>query len=153
MLFTLNCNGFNKFFIVLKKSAALKLPTFYILNLLRRDRFPFHRLYGRSEVQYKDKGFNQRKGYHFHNCTFTYHGKKYGKGAENQKCAYGESFKLLMLFYVEYEKQSNRCHGKSDKAACCDPMSESFGIPVLNAVTESEGNAHHTYKAQHTKGV
>ncbi len=58
-----------------------------------------------------------------------------------------------MLFSLENEEQSYGSYGESNEETCCNPMSNSLGIPILDAVAESQGDEAHADKADSAKGI
>lgn len=56
-----------------------------------------------------------------------------------------------MLFAVDYKKESNRSNSKGYKCTCCNPVGNSFLVPVLDTVTEGDCHKSHTEKAEHTE--
>lgn len=58
-----------------------------------------------------------------------------------------------MLLSLADEEQSYGCDGEGDEKACCYPMCDSLGIPVLDAVAESQSDEAHADKADSAKGI
>lgn len=58
-----------------------------------------------------------------------------------------------MLFNVCNKEQYNGGKGEDDENSCCNPMGNSLGIPILNAVTECQSNNAHTYKSEGAENV
>ena len=58
-----------------------------------------------------------------------------------------------MLFSFATEKQGDGSYSESNEKACCNPMCNSFGVPVLDAVTESQGDEAHADEADSAKGI
>ena len=58
-----------------------------------------------------------------------------------------------MLFSVSYEKEDNGCKSEHDENSRSNPVSDSLGIPVFNAVSESESHNTHADKSESTENV
>ncbi len=58
-----------------------------------------------------------------------------------------------MLFSLENEEQSYGSYGESNEESGGNPMRNSLGIPILDAVAESQCDEAHTDKADSAKGI
>ena len=58
-----------------------------------------------------------------------------------------------MLLSLANEKQGDGSYSESNEKTCCNPMCNSFGVPVLDAVTESQGDEAHADEADSAKGI
>lgn len=58
-----------------------------------------------------------------------------------------------MVFSLADEKQSYGCNCESNEKSRSNPMGNSLGVPVGNAVSESQCNEAHTDKADNAKGI
>ena len=58
-----------------------------------------------------------------------------------------------MLLSLANEKQGDGSYSESNEKACCNPMCNSFGVPVLDTVAESQGDEAHADEADSAKGI
>ena len=58
-----------------------------------------------------------------------------------------------MLLSLANEKQGDGSYSESNEKACCNPMCNSFRVPVLDAVAESQGDEAHADEADSAKGI
>lgn len=105
------------------------------------------------EVYDEKEKFNKCNRNHFHQCTLSDKDENHNEGHKNHHGAYSENDEVLVFFSVLDKGEKERYYCESNEESRCNPMSNSFGIPVLDAVTEGKSNNTYTYERKKTEEV
>lgn len=96
--------------------------------------------YSFGEINNEQENLNKCNGYHFHKCAFSDENENNNKRHKNHHSADSKNNEVFVFFSVFDKGEQKRYYRESNKKTCCNPVGNSFGIPVFYTVAESKRN-------------
>ena len=106
-----------------------------------------------GKINGKQKNLYKCNRYHFHKSTLADENKNYNKAHKNRHGANSKNRGIFVFFSVLNKGKQKRNYREGNEKSRCNPMGNSFGIPILDAVAESQSNNTNAYKGKNAEEV